>query len=176
MELEIRHRYGGITQPRQPMNDGEPRGDCFFIALQMIQDYSTEYDTITQRLEDNGVDPNTLNFSTLVLAHGVARMNSGKMANHAWIEVGDWVIDYSNGNTSVDPKVSYRIAKEIKEPKLFDRDTVLMILKSKPPSAYWGQYSRDDLDRIQRDTSASGTPWHRIDFVGAHKSNRNPFE
>ena len=109
------------------------KGDCFFVALQLIQDYGSLHDRITPVKTYKNIPDD----ESPMITHAYAIMDDSlEEKSHAWIEVGDWVIDFSNRCGCVQDRHTYRGTHRVREPKSFDRDTVLAVLYHRPPTAF----------------------------------------
>ncbi len=161
----------------QPTN---PNGNCFIIALQMIHDYSTTDDPLPQILKDHNIDPSSLDFSKLFLVHGTGIINF-KRKNHAWIELDGYAIDYSNGNRVVSPKDIYYdpLGNDLTPTIVLEREQVLQLLLNDPHLSqgyYWGDYTKDDLDRIRQAYNASTyQDWNR-NFLQELEDNQRLYQ
>lgn len=147
------------------------QGDCFFVALQMIQDYGSSYDRITPVKINKNISDDQIP----KVIHALVTLEDGSVDKpHAWIEVGDWAIDFSNRNDCVMDRHMYKDIHQVREPKSFDRDTVLAVLYSSPPNPFW-RYDDVEIKEIRANAEHLGGVWPpRIDFLQAFQSDKNP--
>lgn len=137
-------------------------GNCFYVALQMIHYATTDDDIIPLFLSRNEIDVASVDYDQLFLCHGLVRDLSGKQLIHGWIELNNWVIDYSNGNQVINDISKYYNDHSVVLKRKFGRERVLQILLSTPESLYWGDYTTDELDRIYQAYNASTySSWDR---------------
>ena len=148
----------------------EKKGDCFFVALQMIHDHGRDDDPIPEILREHNIDVSGLDMTKIFLVHGegVVKTPEGKqkIGRHAWVELDGLVIDYSNRSRIVEPDAStYYTNLQIQPAIRLQLQEVLSLLLFDPKlerGFYWGVYSRDDLDRITREYDASTySSWDR---------------
>jgi hypothetical protein len=146
-------------------------GDCMFVSLQIIQDWGTVNDKVRSSLIGYGIPDNLEPY----LVHAYVTSDD-KEFKHAMIQVDDWVIDLSNGTSNVCRIDDYRDIHQVREPKLFDRNTVLAILYSGPSGPFW-DYSEDDLEVIRKNAESLHGIWPtRIDFLQAFQDDINPLQ
>jgi hypothetical protein len=158
------------------MKSAQKKGDCCFAALQLIQDYSTSFDRLLGDLEDREITAKMLGSKEPVLAHGKVKLDSGNEGIHAWIEFGDFAIDYSNGNDSVDYKKNVR-KKSVSEPKLFKRDIVLTYLThltNEDSKMYWGDIIMPEF--TPHEITEANRNWKRVDFIDCYNQGQNPIK
>jgi hypothetical protein len=138
------------------MSPKEPTGNCFVVALQMVYDYSTPEDIFPVIIPKHGHDLTDFDFTTLRLVHGSGIIN-GVRKNHAWVELGDHVIDYSNGNKTMSLKDLYYDphGNNLKISISLAREQVLLLLQQKNESFYWGDYTKGELDQRRKAYTSS---------------------
>lgn len=114
-------------------------------------------------------------YESPIVIHALTTLENGSIDKpHAWIEVGDWAIDFSNCNDCVQDRHTYRDTHHVREPKSFDRDTVLAVLYSYPPKPFW-RYDDKEIREIRANAEHLGGAWPpRIDFLHAFQNDRNP--
>lgn len=147
------------------------KGNCFIVALQMIHDFSTADDPLLEILEQQQIDPKTLDFSQLFLVHGLGKVRSFDDANkekegtHAWIELDGNAIDYANGRKDFLSAPLYYASRQIQPAIRLCRQQVLSLILSDPSlenGFYWGDYTEERLDQIRRAYDASTyQDWNR---------------
>ena len=147
----------------------EPTGNCFVVALQMVYDYSTPDDIFPIIVSQHEHNIKDFDFTTLRLVHGSGIIN-GLRKNHAWVELDDYAIDYSNGNNVMSLKELYYDPRgnNLEISISLEREQVLLLLQKNHESYYWGDYTKDDMDRIRKACDASISleqSWVSRDFL-----------
>lgn len=151
-------------------------GNCYWNALQLVQDYSTKHDKIPSYFSDHDLPFNYEGFGEIQLVHG--RLSTLPIHNnkHAWVEIGEWVIDYANKSEIIRNIDTYYNDFGVTESTSVGRELSFAICRSKPDSPYWGDYSPEWFLEIENEFRNPDTPWKRIDYLTAQKENRNPFD
>lgn len=155
----------------EPLSDGT--GNCFFVALQIIHDFSTAQDVLPIILRRHGIDSTVVDFQKLFLVHGTGLMKTGRR-RHAWIELDSYAIDYSNENQVIEPKEIYYDPKghDLVPAIFLEREQVLRLILSDPhfqKGLYWGDYTKENLDQMQQAYNVSTyQDWNR-NFLQEHE-------
>ena len=155
-------------------------GNCFVVALQMVYDQSTTDDILPTIIAKHGHNTKDFDYDTLRLVHGSAMINDQRR-NHAWVEIGDYAIDYSNRCEVMSLKEIYY------DPKKNDhrlsialrREQVLLLMQYPHASFYWGGYTKDDLDRMQKAYTSSISleqTWKSRNFLTEFEAGRNQLQ
>jgi hypothetical protein len=115
------------------------KGNCFYVTLELIKD--------SDELRDAGVIDRNASVS---LVHGILDAE-GQRVRHAWIEIDNFAVDFSNGQEINVPAEDYVRDNNAQITRRFSRaeaDALLGSLSSKDgdlPIGYWGDLSDNDV-------------------------------
>lgn len=126
------------------MKDERKRdGDCFKVAADLVVDHSFPS-----------------KYKGAVLVHGMASGRgeiSGVRFGHAWVEIGDEVIDYSNGLNARLPKELYYAIGNIKTTLRYSRKETMMNLMEHKHYGPWEKEIMADY-QVYNDASDRNDP------------------
>ena len=126
--------------PLDQINRDWTKGNCYMAALEFMKDFPG--------LVEEGVFDAQ---SEAVLVHGIISLN-GKKIEHAWVELGDVVLDNSNNNSLRVAKRSYTDLYSAEPVKKFSRDEADAILQAAQlPDGTFGSLNWSELsnEKIQ---------------------------
>lgn len=112
--------------------------DCFYFTLHLMQCHLKNYKNIEKILNDHRITPpDQLN---PYLIHGYVDQSNGdsKRIMHAWVEVGEHVIEYSGENDHVYTVNSYRASHNAEEIERFTAEEAFEILVAGCSVGFWG--------------------------------------
>ena len=137
-------------------------GNCFYWAFDVIHNV---HEMIPAYFEANGKETSEINLdSDVFVVHGLVKMPAGHHGKHAWIEAGNYVIDYANENEIFVEAPEYYRAFEVQMGNKFLRNNIFALLLQDRSVAYRGDYTRADLTRIYASNDVSSHDLHSRDF------------
>ena len=140
------------------------KGNCFYVALQMIYDANQHEGPIPEILEYKNINKDDFDIlRDIRLVHGLVSENGQEYIKHAWTELGDYVIDFSNGHQLCVPQSDYYKRFYILDPRRFSRNEVAQNMTDDPSSIeWWGDRPNHIQSHLtDREYSSNDIIWDR---------------
>lgn len=151
-------------------------GDCMFMALQIIQSVGIDGKAIPPILTRHEQNPDNFKDALVLFGVGRSRMNNGNHRFHCWIEIGEYVIDYSNEQQIFVTRNVFRRSNNVRVSMSLDWTGVCSLLLDKLPPSEWVRLSQEDLYQVVLKNQEKVSSWQPIDFLSAHHNQQNPFQ
>ena len=152
-------------------------GKCYYFTFEFMQNLYQSDDLLPRILTINNISSSQINpDNDLKLVHGIGVDSSGKLIEHAWIELRDFVYDVTADEDMFFEKKPFYEQYQISNWRSFTRDEVLSLLQVPDEVGFQWHGLSDEVvsDVCLRIDASSYFPNHRRKFLEQYTADPSP--